>query len=48
MICGGNGPLLGYLPAVAVYYRDPHAVDLDWEDLVDCINGRRLIRLGAD
>lgn len=45
MICGGNGPLVGFLPAAAVYYRDGNAGELDWEDMIDYMNYRRVIRL---
>ncbi|MBT2292297.1 hypothetical protein J7E73_24850 [Paenibacillus albidus] len=45
MLCGGMGPLVGYLPNTAVYYRDIHSKELDWEDLADHMNIRRLIRL---
>ncbi|MEO2205990.1 hypothetical protein ABGV42_19865 [Paenibacillus pabuli] len=45
MICGGMGPLVGYLPAAAVYYRDGSADELDWEDLIDSMYYRRVIRL---
>ncbi|WP_405154015.1 hypothetical protein [Paenibacillus sp. FSL K6-0108] len=45
MICGGLGPLVGFLPAAAVYYRDGNAGELDWEDMIDYMNYRRVIRL---
>ncbi|MDQ0173622.1 hypothetical protein [Paenibacillus tundrae] len=45
MICGGMGPLVGFLPATAVFYRDPNASDLDLEDVMDCMHYRRVIRL---
>ncbi|WP_145051840.1 hypothetical protein [Paenibacillus xylanexedens] len=45
MICGGMGPLVGFLPAAAVFYRDTNASDLDWEDVMDCMHYRRVIRL---
>ncbi|MEC0125833.1 hypothetical protein [Paenibacillus pabuli] len=45
MICGGMGPLVGFLPATAVYYRDSNAGELDWEDMIDDMNYRRVIRL---
>ncbi|MCG7380445.1 hypothetical protein MH215_26060 [Paenibacillus sp. ACRSA] len=45
MICGGMGPLVGFLPAAAVFYRDTNASDLDWEDMMDCMHYRRVIRL---
>ncbi|WP_128103628.1 hypothetical protein [Paenibacillus sp. DCT19] len=45
MICGGMGPLVGFLPAATVFYRDANASDLDWEDLMDCMHYRRMIRL---
>ncbi|QOS81205.1 hypothetical protein JNUCC31_10320 [Paenibacillus sp. JNUCC31] len=45
MICGGMGPLVGFLPAAAVYYRDGNAGELDWEDMIDYMNYRRVIRL---
>ncbi|MDN4604330.1 hypothetical protein P5G61_24100 [Paenibacillus sp. F6_3S_P_1C] len=45
MICGGMGPLVGFLPAAAVYYRDGNAVELDWEGMIDYMNYRRVIRL---
>ncbi|MGG4131939.1 hypothetical protein ABEW19_27170 [Paenibacillus illinoisensis] len=45
MICGGMGPLVGYLPAAAVYYRDSNANELEWEDWMDSMYYRRVIRL---
>ncbi|WP_336783921.1 hypothetical protein [Paenibacillus illinoisensis] len=45
MICGGMGPLIGYLPAAAVYYRNSNANELDWEDWMDSMYYRRVIRL---
>ncbi|WP_440112858.1 hypothetical protein [Paenibacillus sp. QZ-Y1] len=45
MICGGMGPLVGFLPAAAVYYRDGNADDMDWEDMIDYMYYRRIIRL---
>ncbi|KAF4325002.1 hypothetical protein G195_001680 [Phytophthora kernoviae 00238/432] len=45
MICGGMGPLAGFLPAAAVYYRDGNAGELDWEEMIDFMNYRRVIRL---
>lgn len=45
MLCGGMGQLMGYLPATAVYYRDGNIDELDWEELIDHLNIRRLIRL---
>ncbi|MGF9700427.1 hypothetical protein [Paenibacillus sp. MABNR03] len=45
MICGGMGPLVSFLPAAAVYYRDSNAGELDWEDLMDSMYYRRVIRL---
>ncbi|WP_270165787.1 hypothetical protein [Paenibacillus sp. SYP-B4298] len=43
-ICGGLGVALGYLP-VAVYYRDPYAEELTWEDKLDHMHYRRVVRL---
>lgn len=45
MICGGMGPLVGFLPAAAVYYQDGNTGELDWEDMIDYMNYRRVIRL---
>ncbi|WP_336764815.1 hypothetical protein [Paenibacillus sp. USHLN196] len=45
LICGGTGPLVGFLPAAAVYYRDVNASGLDWEDLMDAMYYRRVVRL---
>ncbi|WP_339237891.1 hypothetical protein MKX40_26640 [Paenibacillus sp. FSL R5-0517] len=45
LICGGTGPLVGFLPAAAVYYRDVNASELDWEDLMDSMYYRRVVRL---
>ncbi|KGP81286.1 MULTISPECIES: hypothetical protein [unclassified Paenibacillus] len=45
MICGGMGLLVGFLPAAAVYYRDGNAGELDWEEMIDYMNYRRVIRL---
>jgi hypothetical protein len=45
MLCGGSGLLMGYLPAVAPYYRDPYAQELDWEDLLDHLSIRRVVVL---
>jgi hypothetical protein len=45
MICGGSGLILGYLPATAVYYRDRYSHELDWEDIMDCLQYRRIVRL---
>ncbi|MGO4734171.1 hypothetical protein [Paenibacillus sp. 2KB_22] len=45
LICGGTGPLVGFLPAAAVYYRDVNASELDWEDLMDAMYYRRVVRL---
>ena len=45
LICGGTGPLVGFLPAAAVYYRDVNASELDWEDLMDAMVYRRVVRL---
>ncbi|MHA7963350.1 hypothetical protein ACX93W_04320 [Paenibacillus sp. CAU 1782] len=45
MVCGGTGLLMGYLPAVAPYYRDPYGQELEWEDLFDHMNIRRIIVL---
>lgn len=45
LICGGTGPLVGFLPAAAVYYRDVNASELDWEDLMDAMYYRRIVRL---
>lgn len=45
MICGGMGPLVGYLPSSAAYYRNRNANELDWEDWMDSMYYRRVIRL---
>ncbi|PQP84763.1 hypothetical protein C0Q44_09615 [Paenibacillus sp. PCH8] len=45
LICGGTGPLVGFLPAAAVYYRDGNASELDWEELMDTMYYRRVFRL---
>lgn len=45
MICGGMGPLVGYLPASAVYYRNSNVSELDWEDWLDSMYYRKVIRL---
>ncbi|WP_339305694.1 hypothetical protein NST33_26910 [Paenibacillus sp. FSL L8-0435] len=45
LICGGTGQLVGSLPAAAVYYRDVNASELDWEDVMDAMVYRRVIRL---
>lgn len=45
LICGGTGPLVGFLPAAAVYYRDGNASELDWEELMDAMVYRRVVRL---
>lgn len=41
---GGLGVALGYLPT-ATAYRDPHESELEWEDLLDCLVYRRVVRL---
>lgn len=45
MLCGGSGPLLGFLPATAVYYRDLFFGELEWDELKDTLYYRRIIRL---
>ncbi|KQO17254.1 hypothetical protein [Paenibacillus sp. Leaf72] len=45
LVCGGTGPVVGYLPAAAVYYRDPNAFELDFEDIIGNLRFRRIIRL---
>ncbi|MEF3313645.1 hypothetical protein PV433_32665 [Paenibacillus sp. GYB004] len=45
MICGGMGPVAGYLPAAAVYYRDPYNTEAEWEDLKGHSRYRRIVRL---
>ena len=45
LICEGTGPLLGYLPAASVFYRDVNVSELDWEELMDTLYYRRIIRL---
>lgn len=44
-ICGGMGLVAGYLPAAAVYYRDPYVHELDWEDVLDNLHFRRVVRV---
>lgn len=44
-ICGGMGLVAGYLPAAAVYYRDPYVHELDWEDVLDNLHFRRVVRI---
>ena len=41
---GGLGVALGYLPT-ATAYRDPNESELEWEDLLDCLVYRRVVRL---
>ncbi|WP_342552892.1 hypothetical protein [Paenibacillus sp. FSL R7-0652] len=45
LIHGGAGPLLGFLPAASVFYRDVNVDELDWEELMDTLYYRRVIRL---
>lgn len=45
MICGGMGPVAGYLPNAAVYYRDPYNKEAEWEDLKGYSRYRRIVRL---
>lgn len=45
LICGGLGPVVGFLPATAVYYRDANIGELEWEELIDGMYYRRVIRL---
>lgn len=45
MLCGGTGMLMGYLPAAAPYYRDPFGAELEWADLLDAMNARRVVLL---
>ncbi|MEK4043027.1 SUMF1/EgtB/PvdO family nonheme iron enzyme [Paenibacillus sp. FSL H8-0048] len=41
---GGQGVALGYLPT-ATAFRDPYESELEWEDLLDCLVYRRVVRL---
>ncbi|MEK3904343.1 SUMF1/EgtB/PvdO family nonheme iron enzyme [Paenibacillus sp. FSL R7-0179] len=41
---GGQGVDLGYLPT-ATAFRDPYESELEWEDLLDCLVYRRVVRL---
>lgn len=43
-ICGGMGIFWGYLP-VATYYRYLMGNNLEWEDRLDFMNYRRIVRL---
>ncbi|WP_145414478.1 formylglycine-generating enzyme family protein [Paenibacillus xylanexedens] len=45
LICGGTGPLLSFLPAASVFFRDMNVDELDWEELMDALYYRRVIRL---
>ncbi|MBB6020979.1 hypothetical protein HNR77_002060 [Paenibacillus sp. JGP012] len=45
LVCGGTGPLLGFLPAASVFFRDENVDELDWEELMDALYYRRVIRL---
>lgn len=45
LICGGTGPLLSFLPAASVFFRDVNVDELDWEELMDALYYRRVIRL---
>nr|WP_154960690.1 formylglycine-generating enzyme family protein [Paenibacillus xylanexedens] len=45
LICGGTGPLLSFLPAASVFFRDMNVDELDWEELMDALYYRRVIRV---
>ncbi|WP_339832796.1 hypothetical protein [Paenibacillus sp. FSL R7-0272] len=45
LICGGTGPLLSFLPAASVFFRDVNVDELDWEELMDALYYRRVIRV---
>lgn len=45
MICGGTGVVVGYLPAAAVYYRDPYHEEVEWDDMMGHLHYRRIVRL---
>lgn len=45
LICGGTGPLLSFLPAASVFFRDMNVDELDWGEWMDALYYRRVIRL---
>ncbi|CAH1220710.1 hypothetical protein [Paenibacillus sp. JJ-223] len=47
LICGGLGPVAGFLPATVVYYRDANIGELEWEELIDGMYYRRVIQISS-
>lgn len=45
LLCGGSGVVMGYLPATATSYRDPFYKELEWEEIMDTMYFRRIVRL---
>ena len=45
LLCGGSSVVMGYLPATATAYRDPSAKELEWEEIIDTMYFRRIVRL---